>query len=80
MHVVPHLLRLVRALASDRTSLALENLALRQQLAVLQRDVDRLFWTMACEFLENWKEHLVIVNPDNMRAPLVGAPARCEWW
>jgi transposase InsO family protein len=21
------------------------------------------FWTMACEFLENWKEHLVIVKP-----------------
>ncbi len=74
MHVVLHLLRLVRALASDRTRLALENLALRQQLAVLQRGVerpklddgDRLFWTMACEFLENWKHHLVIVKPDTV--------------
>jgi hypothetical protein len=30
MHLVLHLLRLVRALAQDRTRLALENLALRQ--------------------------------------------------
>jgi len=74
MHLALHLLRLVRALAQDRTRLALENLALRQQLAVYQRnverpkleDADRMFWTMACEFLENWKEHLVIVKPDTV--------------
>jgi putative transposase len=74
MHLALHLLRLVRALAQDRTRLALENLALRQQLAVYQRtnerpkvnDGDRMFWTMACEFLENWKEHLVIVKPDTV--------------
>ena len=36
MHLVLHLLRLGRALAADRTRLALENLALRQQLAVLK--------------------------------------------
>ena len=69
-----HLLRLVRALSIDRTRLALENLALRQQLAVLQRGVtrpklndgDRMFWSMACEFLSDWKEHLVIVKPDTV--------------
>ena len=74
MHFVLHLIRLVRALASDRTRLALENLALRQQLAVLQRtterpklnDGDRMFWSMACEFLADWKEHLVIVKPDSV--------------
>jgi len=74
MHLVLHLLRLVRALAADRTRLALENLALRQQLAIYQRsesrpklnDGDRMFWTMACEFLANWKEHLVIVKPDTV--------------
>jgi len=74
MHLALHLLRLVRALAADRTRLALENMALRQQLAVLQRSVerpklndgDRAFWTMACEFLENWKEHLVIVKPETV--------------
>ena len=41
MHLALHLLRLVRALAKDRTRLALENLALRQQLIVLQRSVER---------------------------------------
>jgi transposase InsO family protein len=74
MHLVLHLLRLVRALATERTRLALENLALRQQLTVLQRSVerpklndgDRMFWSMACEFLENWKEHLVIVKPETV--------------
>ena len=74
MHLALHLFRLVRALAQDRTRLALENLALRQQLAVYQRtnerpkinDGDRMFWSMACEFLENWREHLVIVKPDTV--------------
>ena len=74
MRLLVQLLRLVRALTADRTRLALENLALRQQIAVLQRSVerpklddgDRLFWTMACEFLENWREHLVIVKPDTV--------------
>ena len=78
MHLVLHLLRLVRALAADRTRLALEKVVLRQQLTVLQRsaerpklnDGDRLFWTMACEFLEDGKEHLVIVKPETeIRAP-----------
>jgi len=74
MHLALHLLRLVCALAQDRTRLALENLALRQQLAVYQRiverpklnDCDRMFWTMACEFLENWREHVVILKPDTV--------------
>ena len=64
MHLALHLLRLVRALAADRTRLAIEDMALRQQLAIFQRnverpklnDADRAFWTMACEFLENWKD------------------------
>ena len=74
MHLALHLLRLVRALTRDRTRLALENMALCQQLAVLQRtverptlkDSDRLVWSMACEFLDNWKDHLVIVKPDTV--------------
>ncbi len=41
MHLALHLLRFVRALATDRTRLALENLALRGQLAVLKRSVER---------------------------------------
>ena len=38
--VALHLVRLVRALAADRTRLAPQNLALPQQLAVLQRSVE----------------------------------------
>ena len=74
MYVAPRLLRLVPALAAERTRLALENFALRQQLAVVRRSVerprlndgDRLFWTMACEFPENRKEHLVTVKPETV--------------
>ena len=74
MHLALHLLRLVRALAVDRTRLALTNMALRQQLAVLQRSVERpklndgdsLFWSMACDFLKDWREHLVMVKPDTV--------------
>jgi len=38
MHLALHLLRLVRAPAANRTRLALENMVLRQQLAVFQRN------------------------------------------
>ena len=37
MHLVLHLLRLVRALAADRTRLALEKVVLRQQFNALRR-------------------------------------------
>ncbi len=47
------LLALINALLADRSRLALENVVLRQQLAVLKRsikrakiqDSDRIFWT-----------------------------------
>ena len=52
MPVVRHLLELIRCLMADRTRLALENVALRHQVAVLKRpvkrpqlrDSDRAFW------------------------------------
>ncbi|MDP3936741.1 MAG: hypothetical protein Q8R92_01240 [Deltaproteobacteria bacterium] len=53
--VIAHmLLSFIRALFRNRDGLALENLALRQQLAILQRSVkrpllrrrDRLFWVL----------------------------------
>ena len=52
-----------------RHSLMLENLALRQQLAVLKRKhpkpalgaVDKLFWVLARRFWPQWKEMLIIV-------------------
>ena len=57
-----------------RSELALENLALRQQLAVLHRQhrrprickSDRVFWLLLSRFWGNWKETLVIVRPETV--------------
>src|SRR5713101_896465 len=64
---------LCRLLRSRRT-LLLENLALRQQLAVLKRrrkrpkpsTLDRLFWVFARKFWRHWKQSLVIVTPETV--------------
>jgi putative transposase len=55
-------------------SLMLENLALRQQLAVLKRKhprprlgpLDKLFWILARRFWSRWKEMLVLVQPETV--------------
>jgi putative transposase len=55
----------------SRRSLMLENLALRQQLAVLKREhprprlgpLDKLFWVLALRFWSQWKESLILVLP-----------------
>ena len=57
-----------------RSSLLLENLALRQQLAVLKRQhprarlslIDRVFWISARRFWSGWKERLIIVTPETV--------------
>jgi putative transposase len=54
--------------------LALENLALRQQLAIWKRHMkrpqirtkDRLFWIMLCRFWRNWQEPLIVVKPETV--------------
>jgi len=74
MRLLLHLLTLVRSLAADRARLATENLLLRQQLLVLKRstkrvrldDGDRAFWVAVRRWLEDWKEHLVIVKPETV--------------
>jgi hypothetical protein len=61
----------LRVLLPPRGQLALENLALRQQLAVLRRSVprprlrpwDRLFWAWLSRYWGGWKDALVIVVP-----------------
>ena len=71
MAVIAHLLALIRALAIDRTRLALENVALRQQLVVLKRSVkraklvdsDRVFWVLMRRLLRDWKDAIFIVKP-----------------
>ncbi len=57
-----------------RRSLTLENLALRQQLAVLKRrhpkarlgPFDKLFWVVARLFWAQWKEALLLVLPETV--------------
>ena len=64
------LVSLFRLLLKDRTQLALENLALRQQLAVYKRtvkrpkieDQDRIFWPTMIGMLKEWMEALVLVQ------------------
>ena len=64
----------VRVVFLCRTDLALEILALRQQVAVLKRKrprpklnrMDRLFWTALRTFWSRWAEALLIVKPETV--------------
>ena len=64
----------LRTLLRDRAELAAENLALRQQLAVLERQSkrprfrkrDRIFWTWLARFWSSWRSVLVIVQPETV--------------
>jgi putative transposase len=66
------LLRLLPFLFGGHRQLALENLALRQQLAVYKRTVtrprlrktDRLFWVGLARVWAGWRQSLVMVTPD----------------
>src|SRR6266446_8881248 len=66
-----HLLRLIPFLFGGHRQLALENLALRQQLAVYKRTVnrpklqrsDRLLWVWLSRVWPAWRQALVIVSP-----------------
>src|SRR5664279_2601475 len=57
-----------------RRGLLLENLALRQQLAVLKRKhpkpklrvLDKLFWVVARRFWSEWKQSLIVVTPETV--------------
>src|SRR5438094_2451824 len=69
-----HLLRLFPFLCGGHRQLALENLALRQQLTVYRRTVarprlrrgDRLFWVALSRLWRGWKKALVVVAPDTV--------------
>ena len=69
-----HLVRLFPFLCGGHRQLALENLALRQQLAVYKRTVprprlrktDRLFWAGLARVWAGWRAALVIVAPDTV--------------
>jgi putative transposase len=65
----------VRSEPRTRTALWLEAIALRHQIAVLERSrtrrpcfrhIDRLFWILLSRWWRGWRESLVIVQPDTV--------------
>jgi putative transposase len=68
------MLAYVRAFLIARHRLALEAVALRQQLAVYKRKqprpklnrLDRLFWVLVRRIWTNWSEALVLVKPETV--------------
>jgi len=68
------LLTSICALFRNRDSLALANLALRQQLAVLRRSVkrpklrrrDRIFWVLLKRYWDGWESRLILVKPETV--------------
>jgi hypothetical protein len=68
------LLRVLLSALNSRSELVLENLALRQQLTVLQRTapkprlnvVDRLFWVVLRNVFNGWREVLLLVQPQTV--------------
>jgi putative transposase len=64
----------IRAFLISRTNLVAENLALRQQLAILKRKKpkprlkkwDRLFWVVLSKVWGGWRSALMIVQPETI--------------
>ena len=64
----------LRLCFSNKAALVAENLALRQQLAVLRRSVrrpklrnrDRVFWAWLSKLWPDWSSALTIVQPDTV--------------
>jgi hypothetical protein len=65
---------LLRQLLLSRVALAAENLALRQQVTVLQRSVkrprvhrrDRIFWVWLSRLWRGWRSSLIVVQPETV--------------
>src|SRR6266851_1753297 len=68
------LLRSLRLICGGHRAVALENLALRQQLSVFRRTVrrpqlrttDRLFWVLLAKAWRDWRTALIVVRPDTV--------------
>jgi putative transposase len=68
------LLRTFRSAVRTRRELALENLALRQQLAVWKArqprprlmEMDRIFWIVLSRLWKNWRSSLQVVRPETV--------------
>src|SRR5437867_5784900 len=68
------LLRTLGLLFSGHRAVALENVALRQQLSILRRTLrrphlsmsDRLFWMLLAKAWRDWRTTLIVVQPDTV--------------
>jgi len=74
--IMDMLFSLVRSLCGSKADLAMEVLALRQQLAVFKRKnprphldpLDRLFWSVLKDQFAAWADALIIVKPETVVA------------
>jgi hypothetical protein len=74
MSIVGGIVFFLRGLLWNRAAIVTENLALRQQLGVLQRSVrrprlrqrDRVFWVWLSRLWTDWQSSLVIVKPETV--------------
>ena len=74
MGILKAVLVFLRAMLIPRLHLAVENLALRQQLAVFKQSVkrpklrprDRAFWVLLSGLWPNWRSALAIVQPETV--------------
>jgi hypothetical protein len=82
------LLGILRLLLRHHRALLVENLLLRQRLAVALRARprprlrrgDRLFWTVVRRVWDGWRRHLVVVRPETvLRWHRAGWRLYCRW-
>ena len=74
MDILRLVLGLIRAMFVSRGMLAAENMALRQQLLVLRRSVqrpkvnraDRIFWSWLSRLWSGWRSALLLVQPETV--------------
>ena len=72
--IILSMFRFVRLLGSGHHAIAVENLALRRQLAAFKRKRkrpvltrwDRLFWVGLSRLWSGWRDALVFVQPDKI--------------
>ena len=65
---------ILRILLANRAALIAENLALRQQLAVVSRTAtrprlrqrDRIFWVWISRLWRDWRSALIVVQPETV--------------
>ena len=74
MRILQSIFFFLRAFILGRAATAVENLALRQQLAVYKhsakrpklRPRDRIFWVLLSRLWPNWRSALAIVQPETV--------------